>query len=112
MEQNPSYVFFRKLPPSDGPIGAEGIGLTPKRSLAVDKHFIPLGLPLFLQTTLPDDAGFNRLMIAQDIGGAIKGPVRGDIFFGRGKQAEWLAGMMKARGHYVLLLPNEIAEGL
>jgi len=112
MEQNPSYVFFRELPASDGPIGAEGIGLLPERSLAVDKHFIPLGLPLYVQTVLPDGALFHRLMVAQDIGGAIKGPVRGDIFFGRGPGAEQKAGMMQARGGYVLLVPNAMAGKL
>lgn len=110
MEQNASYVFFRKLPPTDGPIGAEGVALTRERSLAVDKHFIPLGLPLYLQTTLPDGDRFNQLMIAQDVGGAIKGPVRGDVFFGHGAAAEQKAGMMQSRGNYILLLPNEIAE--
>lgn len=113
MHANPSYVFFRELPPAGGPIGAQKVALTPERSLAVDPAFIPYGLPLFIQTELPDAPGaYHRLLIAQDTGGAIKGPIRGDIFFGAGERAEWLAGMMQGRGVYVLLVPRAIASGL
>ena len=83
-----------------------------KRSLAVDNKYIPYGLPLYLDTTLPDLPGvpshpFQRLMIAQDTGGAIKKPVRGDVFFGHGQEAEYLAGFMKQQGRYALLVPKE-----
>ncbi|MDE3016132.1 MAG: MltA domain-containing protein [Pseudomonadota bacterium] len=117
MERNPSYVFFRPVDAA-GPIGAAGSVLTPGRSLAVDSRYIPYGLPLFLETELPSlrDAAarvpFNRLMIAQDTGGAIRSPVRGDIFFGEGGQAEYLAGYMRNRGTYSLLVPREITGQL
>lgn len=108
MEQNKSYVFFRML--DGGVIGAEGVPLTPERSLAIDKRFIPFGAPIWLETATPAIPGqatqqYNRLMIAQDTGGAIKGKVRGDIFFGSGSRAADLAGNMKQQGQYYLLLP-------
>lgn len=111
MERNPSYVFFKLR---DKPaVGSVGAVLTAQRSMAVDSRHIPYGLPLFLQTQLPGMAGgpprpFNRIMIAQDTGGAIRGPIRGDIFFGNGPDAEYLAGYMKGRGSYTLLVPHEI----
>lgn len=117
MERNPSYVFFKPLMQS-GPVGAVGVVLTPQRSLAVDSRYIPYGLPLFLETELPGLNGnpvatpFHRVMIAQDTGGAIKGPVRGDVFFGGGTNAEYLAGFMKGRGVYSLLVPKEISDQL
>jgi membrane-bound lytic murein transglycosylase A len=116
MNRNPSYVFFKEL--SGGEVrGAQGVELTPQRSLAVDARFLPYGLPVYLQTDLPMTAltpahRFNQLMIAQDTGGAIRGPVRGDIFFGPGPEAEALAGLMKSKGRYTLLIPNPIAQGL
>jgi len=109
MAQNPRYIFFRELAGKDGPIGAEGVALTPERSLAVDKAFVPLGVPLWVTTIDPLNAGkaFNRLMVAQDTGSAIKGPVRGDIFFGFGDASARRAGNMKAKGRYYLLLPKK-----
>lgn len=103
MDQNPSYVFFREVG-GDGPLGSEGVVLTASRSLAVDRDFVPLGVPLWL------DAGddLRRLVIAQDTGGAIRGPVRGDLFWGHGGDAEARAGTMKARGGYYLLLPKTV----
>lgn len=115
MERNPSYVFFKRLTQS-GPVGAIGVVLRPQRAMAVDSSYIPYGLPLFLETDLPGLNGsavttpFHRTMIAQDTGGAIKGPVRGDIFFGGGAHAEYLAGFMKGRGVYSLLVPKEIVD--
>jgi membrane-bound lytic murein transglycosylase A len=103
MDDNPSYVFFRVLK-GDGPVGSEGVVLTPGRSLAVDRRFVPLGVPVFLDA----DDGLRRLMVAQDTGGAIRGPVRGDVFWGTGAAAEAQAGPMKARGQYYLLLPKSI----
>lgn len=119
MWQNPSYVFFTMTPllPSDtaGPKGGQGVPLMAERSLAVDKNFYPYGLPIFLETTLPLETGaipYQRLLIAQDTGGAIKGPVRGDVFYGFGDRAETLAGNMKQRGQWALLLPKALAARL
>lgn len=116
MQRNPSYVFFAENK-GPGPIGSVGVVLTPLRSLAVDNRFIPYGLPLYLQTELPakpdqSPVAFQRLMIAQDTGGAIRGPVRGDVFFGSGDEAEYYAGNMKNRGTYSLLVPKESASRL
>jgi membrane-bound lytic murein transglycosylase A len=109
MDKNPRYTFFRLIP-GDGPIGAEGVALTPLRSLAVDPSFIPLGVPIWLATTDPDGKPFQRLMVAQDTGGAIKGPVRGDIFWGTGPQAFAAAGRMKSTGRFYLLLPRRRSD--
>ncbi|HXS42132.1 MAG TPA: murein transglycosylase A [Stellaceae bacterium] len=104
MDENPSYVFFRETG-SDGPIGGEGVVLTPRRSLAVDAKFIPLGAPIYLAAS-GGDIQLERLMVAQDVGGAISGPVRGDVFWGFGADAETKAGAMRAHGRYYLLLPK------
>ena len=119
---NPSYVFFRKfdgaMDDSKGPIGTQGVPLTPGRSLAVDRRFLPLGAPLWLDIMAPatdeaaPDRRLRRLVIAQDTGGAIRGPLRGDLFWGFGRQAESVAGRMKHSGAYYLLLPNPVAERL
>lgn len=108
---NPRFVFFRPLDGA-GPIGAEGVALTPGRSLAVDRRYIPLRLPVWLETTWPNDESraLNRLMVAQDTGGAITGPVRGDFFWGAGDAALAEAGRMRQRGGYALLLPLPAAE--
>ena len=103
MEENPSYVFFRELT-GDGPIGAEGVVLTPGRSLAVDRKFVPLGVPIYVDA----GEGLQRLMVAQDTGGAIRGPVRGDLFWGFGSDAAARAGGLKAPGGYYLLLPKTL----
>jgi membrane-bound lytic murein transglycosylase A len=104
MDENPSYVFFRELA-QEGPIGSSGVRLTPGRSLAVDRSFVPLGVPVWL------DAGedLRRLMVAQDTGGAIRGPVRGDVFWGDGGAAAERAGHMKAHGGDYLLLPKALS---
>ncbi len=122
MQQNPSYVFFQErtgADPSEGPLGAQGIPLTPQRSLAVDPRFVPYGAPVFLATTLPAavmqaplNVPFRRLFIAQDTGGAIKGPARADLFFGFEPPAEALAGGMQQKGIFTLLLPPELAARL
>jgi membrane-bound lytic murein transglycosylase A len=109
MDENPSYVFFREIK-GDAPIGAEGVALTAGRSLAVDRAFLPLGVPLWLDVA-QDGATVRRLVVAQDTGGAITGPVRGDLFLGFGAEAEAQAGRMKARGAYYLLLPRGIDPG-
>lgn len=108
LEKNPSYIFFREIK-GDGPIGAQGVALTPLRSLAVDKKYIPYGAPVWVEAHLTGDAKeetFRRLLIAQDTGGAIKGPVRGDIFFGNGEEAEKMAGYQNNQGRYFILFPN------
>jgi len=109
MRENPSYVFFKEIP-GDGPYGSEKVVLTAGRSLAVDRNFIPLGVPLWLDATERFVPGtVRRLMIAQDTGGAIKGPVRGDLFWGSGVAAGREAGMMNATGQYTLMLPRAVA---
>jgi membrane-bound lytic murein transglycosylase A len=111
MNENPSYVFFREIQ-GDRALGAAGIPLTPGRSLAVDRNFLPLGVPLWLDADDPlEETGhLRRLMIAQDTGGAIRGPVRGDVFWGHGAQAAERAGTMKDKGSYYLLVPRGATE--
>lgn len=111
LNNNPSYVFFREMPDSqDGPIGALGVPLSAERSIAVDPRSVPLGVPVFLSTTRPNSTQpLNRLVLAQDTGGAIKGAVRADFFWGFGKAAGELAGRMKQRGRMWVLLPFEVA---
>ncbi len=115
LDVNPRFVFFREMPPTDalaagvgtGPVGALGVPLTPERSIAVDPASIPLGTPVFLQTTRPlSNAPMNRLVFAQDTGSAIKGGVRADYFWGLGDDAGELAGRMKQTGRMWLLMPN------
>ena len=117
MATNRSYIFFRELDEA-GPVGAQGVVLTPRRSLAVDRRFLPLGAPVWLDATAPSaeaegaDVVLRQLMVAQDTGGAIRGPVRGDVFWGHGREAEEVAGRMKHRGRYYLLLPVAVVEQL
>jgi len=109
LSKNPSYVFFElRDAQADGPNGALNVALTPRRSIAVDRNVIPLGAPVWLQTTLPNEAQspLNQLMLAQDTGGAIKGHVRADVFWGRGGEAEEMAGLMKQQGELFVLLPR------
>ncbi|HYR05863.1 MAG TPA: MltA domain-containing protein, partial [Gallionella sp.] len=106
--QNPSYVFFRELPNGlSAPLGALGVPLTEAYSIAVDPRIIPLGAPVFLSTTYPNTAEpLNRLVLAQDTGGAIKGAVRADFFWGFGEQAGIQAGSMKQGGQMWVLFPK------
>jgi membrane-bound lytic murein transglycosylase A len=107
---DPSFVFFRPVPDSDGgPVGALGVPLTPGRSIAVDPRTTPLGSPVFVSTdgALPDTR-VNRLMFAQDTGGAIRGPVRADYFWGFGPGAFERASRMKENGRMWLLLPKDL----
>ena len=114
MARNRSYIFFEERPelrPDDGPLGAQAVPLTAGRSLAVDRRYIPFGVPVWLDTTAPwpEGAGpLHRLMVAQDTGGAIKGVVRGDVFWGAGARAEAIAGHMNSRGRYAILLPKAL----
>lgn len=110
---NASYVFFREIE-GEGPLGAEGVPLTPGRSLAVDRKHWPLGVPLWLDATAPSaqegtpDRPLRRLVIAQDTGGAIRGPIRGDVFWGAGDEAAEIAGRMKHGGRLWVLLPRSL----
>jgi membrane-bound lytic murein transglycosylase A len=107
LSQNPSYVFFRELPTSDGPIGALSVPLHAERSLAVDRRFIPLGAPVYLASTFPlSEQPLERLMAAHDTGGAIRGVVRGDFFWGTGAEAGTQAGRMRQQGRLWLLWPT------
>ena len=109
--KNRSFVFFREIQ-GPGPIGAQGVALSAGRSLAVDRKFLPLGVPLFVAADDPAGrlAPVRRLMVAQDTGGAIRGPVRGDIFFGHGARAAANAGQARLRGRYWILLPVSVAK--
>ncbi|MHB1950334.1 MAG: murein transglycosylase A [Acidiferrobacteraceae bacterium] len=110
LDCNPSYVFFRRGHASRAPLGALGVRLTPRRSIAVDPRYIPLGTPVWLHVR-----GMNppirRLVFAQDVGGAIRGPVRADFFWGRGRAAGRLAGRMKNPGTLIVLLPRPAPKG-
>ena len=116
LDENPSYVFFREVPPPvpgsleaqiDGPIGSLGVPLLATRTIAVDPRSIPLGAPVFLVTTEPlSDAPLRRLVMAQDTGGAIRGPIRADYFWGFGDDAGQQAGRMRQQGEEWLLWPN------
>ena len=111
LDSNPSGVFFSEealAGPSIGPTGAQGLPLTPGRSIAIDPRFLPLGAPMFLSTTQPggSELPLQRLVVAQDTGGAIRGPVRADLFFGFGSEAGSQAGMMKHDGEMWLLWPK------
>ena len=112
---NKSYVFFREtqLPSNQEPVGAQGVSLTPGRSIAVDRKLHTYGTPFFISAQLPiqsmkPDTWFKRLMIAQDTGGAIVGPARADIYFGAGDEAESVAGRLRHSGKFVMLMPREV----
>lgn len=109
LQANPSYVFFRELAGGDGgPPGALGVPLSDGRSIAVDPRSIPLGAPVFLDTTQPlSERPLRRLVVAQDTGGAIRGPVRADFFWGFGPAAGAQAGRMRQRGRMWVLLPRD-----
>jgi membrane-bound lytic murein transglycosylase A len=112
MWENKSYIFFRLLNEAEadeGPHGALGVPLTPGRSLAVDPRFHLLGLPVWVSAPALNDVQghpFNRLMIAQDTGSAIRGPSRGDIFWGSGEPAGRVAGKTRHSCEFCILIPN------
>jgi membrane-bound lytic murein transglycosylase A len=108
LNYNPSYVFFKELPGElSGPIGTLGVPLTAERSVAVDRRVVPLGVPVYLATTWPNSTqALNRLMLAQDTGGAIAGAVRADFYWGFGDDAGKLAGSMRQSGRMWVLLPK------
>lgn len=107
MSENQSYVFFRILE-GDGPIGSQGVALTPKRSLAVDPGYISLGTPMWVDLAHPNDKNkrLQHLIMAQDTGGAIKGGLRGDYFWGYGDLPAEYAGRMNSEGESYVLLPK------
>jgi len=109
LQQNARYVFFRELPSDlSGPIGAMGVPLTAGRSIAIDPQSIPQGVPVFLATTWPNtNKPLNRLMVAQDVGSAIKGGIRADFFWGFGQEAGAQAGKMKQPGKMWILMPRD-----
>ncbi len=116
LRQNDSYIFFKGLETHAalGPPGAEGISLTPQRSLAVDRSMHPMGSLFWLETTVPvphqaGDTPFRHLMVAQDTGTAIRGAQRGDVFWGPGRDAAEIAGRMKQPGRLIALLPRRLA---
>jgi membrane-bound lytic murein transglycosylase A len=119
LDENPSYVFFREVPAPtpgsldaqiDGPIGTLGVPLAAQRAIAVDPRAIPLGAPVFLATTMPlSTAPLQRLVLAQDTGGAIRGAVRADYFWGFGPAAGREAGRMRQEGRMWLLWPKDAA---
>jgi membrane-bound lytic murein transglycosylase A len=112
MLQNPSVVFFRltDVKPGLGPLGSMQAPLTAGYSLAVDSHLLPLGIPLWLDAEHPNGKQrLRRLVIAQDTGSAIKGLLRGDVFWGQGRDAGEIAGVMKSKGRYFILAPKHLA---
>jgi len=118
MNENASYVFFTEQPVGDpnlGATGTEGVPLTPEASLAVDTGVHALGVPVWLETTAPDvdatrpDRAFNHLLIMQDTGGAIRGAVRGDVYWGYGAAPGAIAGRMRSEGRMTVLLPKTVA---
>jgi membrane-bound lytic murein transglycosylase A len=117
MWRNRSYIFFRELgfaQAAFGPIGAQGVALSQNRSLAVDTSLHTLGTPIWVNAPSFDllgQLGFSQLMIAQDAGSAIKGPQRGDIFFGTGKLAGAIAGATRHKAGFTILLPKTDTPG-
>ena len=120
MNMDESYVFFIETPLGSSNFGADGTGgsaLEPTASIAVDRSIHPLGVPVWIDTVAPvlganDVAPLHKLFIAQDTGGAIKGPVRADIYWGFGPEATERAGRMKGQGRMTVLLPRTVAERL
>jgi membrane-bound lytic murein transglycosylase A len=117
--QNRSYVFMREtgLADDDEAVGAQGVPLTPRRSIAVDRRLHVYGTPVFVSADLPIDSEapvtpFRQLMIAQDTGSAIVGPARADIYFGAGKEAGEIAGRLKQSGKFVMLVPRALDPSL
>ena len=120
MWENQSFIFFREVEiddPALGPPGAQKVALTPLRSLAVDRSLWMFGTPVWLETRTPSGPKgemqpFRHLMIAQDTGTAIRGHVRGDVFWGAGEHAAMTAGHMKSPGRMTVLLPKSLAQSL
>src|SRR5262245_20100568 len=114
LNANPAVVFFKEeavVDPEAGPRGAYGLSLTPRRSIAVDTSFVPLGTPVFLGTTWPgSDRPLDRVVFAQDTGTAIRGAARADFYWGYGEAAGQMAGRMKQRAQMWVLWPKQAGE--
>ena len=104
MRENLSYIFFRELT-GPGPIGAINVPVSPRATVAADPNFVPLGAPVFLALDRPEAYGF---WVAQDTGGAIKGPNRFDTFWGAGADATQIAGGMASSGVALVLVPKGV----
>ena len=98
--------IFHQIVKAEGPLGAMGLPLFAGRALAVDRSYIPLGSMMWLETTAPDGKAINKIVMAEDVGSAIQGGVRGDYFWGHGEQALAQAGRMNAQGRYYILIPK------
>ena len=110
---NARYIFFKYIKAdTGGPIGKMGVGLTPKRSLAVDYHLIPMGLNMWLDAEGVGQGRIQRLMNTQDTGSAIRGWIRGDFFWGYGNEALKYAGKMNSKGGYYIFLPKTIKNNI
>ncbi|MDF7674477.1 murein transglycosylase A [Acetobacteraceae bacterium ESL0709] len=122
LEENPNYVFFKTLPlpPQEGPVGAFGVGLTPGRSVAIDRTYLPFAAPVWVETVFPSETpspsadvmNWDHLTFAQDVGKDIQGVGRADLFTGWGDQARFVAGNLRHRGHMILLLPRPATTAL
>ncbi len=111
LEHNPGFVFFAAR--DQGATGSLGLELSPLHSIAVDRSFIPLGMPVYYESVHPlSDKSLHNLALAQDTGGAIKGQVRADLFWGFGKEAEAKAGAMKSPLRLWMLVPKELIDGM
>jgi peptidoglycan lytic transglycosylase A len=112
---NPRYIFFGLEPlpdPNLGPRGAAGLPLTPMASVAIDPAFLPYGVPVMLGADLPGEDDWHGLVITQDTGGAIRGPMRGDLFYGWGPTAERRAGSTRSDSSWIIFLPHAVAHRL
>ena len=110
MERNKSYIFFAPSPQNNRPYGALGSVLTPMRSLACDPHNVPLGAPLWISTSVPwQDSPWQQLLFAQDVGSAIKGGIRGDLYCGPGQRGAALASALNHQGNLFILWPKTLA---
>lgn len=108
MWMNESYIFFKRGDSSQGAVGAQGVPLTAEASIAVDPTMLPYGVPVMLSTTLPyTNEKYHPLVVTQDTGSAIKGPLRADLFFGASQRGEHLAGGMKQSAKFFILLPKQ-----
>ena len=109
MNINASYVFF-KTTDKEYAIGSQGVPLIPERSMAIDNEILPYGFPIWLDTKHRLNGDYQKLLVTQDSGSAIKGVVRGDIFFGRGAKAEKMAANMNSSGRYYIFLPINVVD--
>lgn len=111
MNNNQSYVFFKAIT-DNRIVGSQGVELIANTSLAVDTNYIPLGFPILLNTELTYTKNikfpFNKIMVTHDTGSAIKGIIRGDIFFGNSRYSEQIASHQHSKGHYYILIPTDM----